>query len=221
MKSDLITNVSHDLKTPLTSIINYVDLLKSEKIEQEPAAGYINTLQDKSVRLKQLLEDLIEASRLSSGTVEINPTSLGLSELLRQVVGEYTDKLDDKKLTVIYVGEVKSSIYADGRLMWRIMDNLFGNIIKYSLAGTRVYINYEEDDTSVNVSIKNVSAEPNSIQGKELTEKFIRGDSSRSTEGSGLGLFIAKNLTELQGGSFEVIADGDLFKVNMSFKKAE
>lgn len=221
MKSDLITNVSHDLKTPLTSIINYVDLLKSEKIEQEPAAGYINTLQDKSVRLKQLLEDLIEASRLSSGSVEINPTSLGLSELLRQVVGEYTDKLDDKKLTVIYVGEVKSSIYADGRLMWRIMDNLFGNIIKYSLAGTRVYINYEEDDTSVNVSIKNVSAEPNSIQGKELTEKFIRGDSSRSTEGSGLGLFIAKNLTELQGGSFEVIADGDLFKVNMSFKKAE
>jgi len=221
MKSDLITNVSHDLKTPLTSIINYVDLLKSENINQEPAAGYINTLQDKSVRLKQLLEDLIEASRLSSGSIEINPISLGLSELLRQVVGEYTDKLDDKKLTVIYCGEAKSPIFADGRLMWRIMDNLFGNIIKYSLAGTRVYINYEEDDERVYVSIKNVSAEPNTLQGSELTEKFIRGDSSRSTEGSGLGLFIAKNLTELQEGKFEVIADGDLFKVNMSFKKAK
>ncbi|MCQ2493070.1 MAG: HAMP domain-containing histidine kinase [Lachnospiraceae bacterium] len=220
MRSDLITNVSHDLKTPLTSIINYVDLLKSEKINQEPAAGYINTLQEKSVRLKQLLEDLIEASRLSSGSIEINPQSLGINELLRQVVGEYTDKLDDKKLTVIYCGDVSSPIYADGRLMWRIMDNLFGNIIKYSLMGTRVYINFEEAEDRVNVSIKNVSAEPNTLQGNELTEKFIRGDSSRSTEGTGLGLFIAKNLTELQGGTFEVIADGDLFKVNMSYKKA-
>lgn len=220
MRSDLITNISHDLKTPLTSIINYVDLLKSEKINEEPASGYINTLQEKSVRLKQLLEDLIEASRLSSGSIEINPQSLGINELLHQVVGEYTDKLDEKKLTVIYCGEASAPIYADGRLMWRIMDNLFGNIIKYSLIGTRVYVDFEENETHVHVSIKNVSAEPNNLQGKELTEKFIRGDSSRSTEGSGLGLFIAKNLTELQEGTFEVIADGDLFKVNMSFKKA-
>lgn len=219
MKSDLITNVSHDLKTPLTSIINYVDLLKNENITAKPAADYIVTLEEKAVKLKQLLEDLIEASRLSSGNIEVNFASIGIAELLRQVVGEYSDRFDEQKLTVIFDGETDAHISADGRLMWRIMDNLFGNIIKYALKGTRVYVSFIEDDTSIGVSIKNISASPNMIQGKELTEKFIRGDSSRSTEGSGLGLFIAKSLTEVQNGVFEVVADGDLFKVNMIFKK--
>lgn len=219
MKSDLITNVSHDLKTPLTSIINYVNLLKDENITKEPAAGYIKTLDEKSVRLKMLLEDLIEASKLSSGNIEVNFAKIGINELLRQVVGEYSDKLDELKLTVIFDGETDKKIMADGRLMWRIMDNLFGNIIKYSLPGTRVYISLTESDTKVNISIKNVSAIQNTVQGSELTEKFIRGDSSRSTEGSGLGLFIAKSLTEVQKGEFSVVADGDLFKANLTFDK--
>lgn len=219
MKSDLITNVSHDLKTPLTSIINYVDLLKGEKIIEEPAAGYIRTLDEKSRRLKLLLEDLIEASKLSSGNIEVNFTEIGISELLHQVVGEYSDKLDELKLTVIFDGDTNRKIMADGRLMWRIMDNLFGNIIKYSLPGTRVYISFTENDSKVCISVKNVSAVQNTVQGAELTEKFIRGDSSRSTEGSGLGLFIAKSLTEVQKGEFNVIADGDLFKANLTFEK--
>ncbi|MBR1861000.1 MAG: HAMP domain-containing histidine kinase [Lachnospiraceae bacterium] len=221
MKSDLITNVSHDLKTPLTSIINYVNLLQDENITQEPAAGYIKTLDDKSRRLKQLLIDLIDASRLSSGTTEVDLSVLKITELLHQIIAEFSDKLENAGLEPVFDGESGAYILADGRHMWRLMDNLFENVCKYSLKGTRVYISVKELEGSNNgkilISIKNVSARPNTLQGNELTEKFIRGDASRSTEGSGLGLYIAKSLTELQKGTFEVIADGDLFKVDITF----
>ena len=229
MKSDLITNVSHDLKTPLTSIINYVNLLEDENITQEPAAGYIRTLDEKATRLKQLLMDLIDASRLSSGTTEVNLQQIRISELINQIVAEFSDKLAERNLTVIFDGRSDSCIMADGRHMWRLMDNLFENVCKYSLIGTRVYVEvkditasgeYASDEQSKDkllISIKNVSATPNKMQGNELTERFIRGDSSRTSEGSGLGLYIAKSLTELQGGSFEIIADGDLFKATMIF----
>ncbi len=229
MKSDLITNVSHDLKTPLTSIINYVNLLEDENITQEPAAGYIRTLDEKSKRLKQLLMDLIDASRLSSGTTEVNLQRIRITELINQIVAEFSDKLAERNLTVIFDGKSESFIMADGRHMWRLMDNLFENVCKYSLIGTRVYVEVrdfssaqdpavgEQTKDKLLISIKNVSATPNKIQGSELTERFIRGDSSRSSEGSGLGLYIAKSLTELQGGSFEIVADGDLFKATMIF----
>ncbi len=226
MKSDLITNVSHDLKTPLTSIINYVNLLKDENITQQPAAGYINTLEDKSIRLKQLLVDLIDASRLSSGTTEVDFQEIRITELFNQIIAEFADKLDMAGLDVIFDGESKAYISADGRHMWRLMDNLLENVCKYSLKGTRVYFSVREFNSvgeagaapdKILISIKNVSATPNTVQGNELTERFIRGDSSRSSEGSGLGLYIAKSLTELQNGTFEVIADGDLFKVDIVF----
>ncbi len=229
MKSDLITNVSHDLKTPLTSIINYVNLLEDENITQEPAAGYIKTLDEKAKRLKQLLIDLIDASRLSSGTTEVNLQKIRVSELVNQIVAEFSDKLAERNLSVIFDGKSESYIMADGRHMWRLMDNLFENVCKYSLMGTRVYVEvrdfssagdgdqYDGVKDKLLISIKNVSATPNKMQGSELTERFIRGDSSRTSEGSGLGLYIAKSLTELQGGTFEIIADGDLFKATMIF----
>jgi signal transduction histidine kinase len=228
-KAELITNVSHDIKTPLTSIINYVNLLEDENITQEPAAGYIRTLDDKAKRLKQLLIDLIDASRLSSGTTEVNLQKIRVSELVNQIVAEFSDKLAERNLSVIFDGKSESYIMADGRHMWRLMDNLFENVCKYSLRGTRVYVEVR-DFSSVSegtqndgvkdkllISIKNISATPNKMQGSELTERFIRGDSSRTSEGSGLGLYIAKSLTELQGGTFEIIADGDLFKATMIF----
>ncbi|MCR4616868.1 MAG: HAMP domain-containing histidine kinase [Lachnospiraceae bacterium] len=225
MKSDLITNVSHDLKTPLTSIINYVNLLKDENITEEPAADYIKTLEEKSTRLKQLLIDLIDASRLSSGTTEVNYSDIRITELLHQIIAEFSDKLEEAGLSVVFDGETKANIRADGRHMWRLMDNLFENVCKYSLSGTRVYVAVREIKSDNNlsnadkilISIKNVSAAPNNLQGSELTERFIRGDASRSSEGSGLGLYIAKSLTELQNGTFEVIADGDLFRVDIVF----
>ncbi len=225
MKSDLITNVSHDLKTPLTSIINYVNLLKDENITQQPAAGYINTLEEKSIRLKQLLVDLIDASRLSSGNTDVNFSDIKITELLHQIIAEFADKLEMAGLDVVFDGESDAYISADGRHMWRLMDNLLENVCKYSLKGTRVYVSVRElplenEQTGAGkicISIKNVSATPNTVQGNELTERFIRGDSSRSSEGSGLGLYIAKSLTELQNGNLEVIADGDLFKVDITF----
>jgi signal transduction histidine kinase len=226
MKSDLITNVSHDLKTPLTSIINYVNLLKDENIDKEPAAGYIRTLEEKSNRLKQLLTDLVDASRLSSGTTEVSLTKIRITELLHQIVAEFSDKFEDAGLEVVFDGEVNGYIMADGRHMWRLMDNLLENVCKYSMRGTRVYVSVKDFDSEEGkrkllISIKNVSATPNTVQGSELTERFIRGDASRSSEGSGLGLYIAKSLAELQNGKFEVIADGDLFKVDIVFDLLE
>lgn len=218
MKTDLITNVSHDIKTPLTSIINYVDLLKRLKIEEEPARGYIAILDGKAQRLKQLTDDLVEASKISSGNIELTLEKLNLTELLNQSIGEFSEKLEEKSLQVVFEEDDKPAyIYADSRRMWRVVENLFNNICKYALEGTRVYIDMETENGRVEASVKNISKQQMNIKPDELTERFIRGDSSRSTEGSGLGLSIAKNLVQAQGGSFEIMLDGDLFKIVFGF----
>ena len=218
MKTDLITNVSHDIKTPLTSIISYVDLLKRLKIEDEPAKSYIAILDSKSQRLKQLTDDLVEASKISSGNIELQKELLNLTELLNQSIGEFSEKLEEKKLQVIFEGqEVLAYIFADSRRMWRVIENLFNNICKYALEGTRVYLDLWIEDSRVKLSMKNISERQMNIRADELTERFIRGDESRTTEGSGLGLSIAKSLIEVQGGEFIIYLDGDLFKVEISF----
>jgi len=218
MKSDLITNVSHDIKTPLTSIISYVDLLKRLKIEEEPAKSYISVLDSKSQRLKQLTDDLVEASKISSGNIELKKEQLNIVELLNQSIGEFSEKLEEKQLSVVFDGSDKEAyIYADSRRMWRVIENLFNNIYKYALAGTRVYINLTNLQGRVELSLKNISERQMNIHGDELTERFIRGDESRTTEGSGLGLSIAKSLIEVQGGTFIIYLDGDLFKVVIVF----
>lgn len=218
MKTDLITNVSHDIKTPLTSIINYVDLLKRLKIEEEPAKGYIDILDGKAQRLKQLTDDLVEASKLSSGNIELNKEKLDLAELINQSIGEFSERLDEKGLSLVFEkGDTPSFIFADSSRMWRVMENLFNNIGKYAMEGTRVYIDILNEQGRVRATVKNISKQKMSIRPEELTERFIRGDSSRSTEGSGLGLFIAQSLVQAQGGTFEIVIDGDLFKVMLSF----
>jgi len=218
MKTDLITNVSHDIKTPLTSIINYVDLLKRLKIEEEPAKGYIDILDGKAHRLKQLTDDLVEASKISSGNIELNREKLNLAELLKQSIGEFSERLEEKGLQIIFEqGDKPAYIYADSRRMWRVAENLFNNICKYALDGTRVYIDIELENGRIEASVKNISKQQMNIRPDELTERFIRGDSSRSTEGSGLGLSIAKSLVQVQGGSFEIMLDGDLFKIVIGF----
>lgn len=218
MKTDLITNVSHDIKTPLTSIINYVDLLKREKIQTEPVRSYIEVLESKSQRLKQLTDDLVEASKISSGNIVLIREKLNLSELVNQSIGEFSEKLDAKNLMVIFnQPEAPAYIFADSRRMWRVVENLFNNICKYAMPGTRIYIDMNEVNDQIDVSIKNISELPLNISPDELTERFIRGDVSRTTEGSGLGLSIAKSLTEVQGGSFQIFLDGDLFKVVLKF----
>ena len=214
MKTDLITNVSHDLKTPLTSIINYVDLLKQEEIDNDNANNYIGILEDKSYRLKQLIEDLIEASKASSGNIIINKEEVNLNELVNQASGEYEDKAQEANLEVRISSEKeKSLIYADGKYMWRIIENLISNAIKYSMPGSRIYIDIEESNGYGRLIVKNMSAYPLDIDPEELTDRFIRADKSRTSEGSGLGLSIAESLTAIQGGKFEIEIDGDLFKV--------
>lgn len=225
LKADLITNVSHDIKTPLTSIINYVDLLKREKIETQPVKGYIEVLDAKSQRLKQLTDDLVEASKISSGNIVLNIERIDLVELLKQSVGEFSEKFEQKNLTVLEnYGKHPHMINADSRRMWRVIENLFSNICKYALEGTRIYIdimrNRFEGNGQILLSIKNISAQPLNISPEELTERFIRGDESRTTEGSGLGLSIAKSLVEAQGGALNIILDGDLFKVIILFDEA-
>jgi signal transduction histidine kinase len=219
LKSDLITNVSHDLKTPLTSIINYVDLLKRSNIQDPQARNYVEILVGKSQRLKDLTDDLVEASKISSGNITLNMEVLNLGELLKQTIGELSEKLEAAKLSMVAeIDEKPCLIYADSRRMWRVMENLFNNICKYAMEGTRVYaeVNVVEDSKVV-MKIKNVSRAQMNIHADELTERFIRGDSSRSTEGSGLGLYIAKSLTNVLGGNFEIQLDADLFKVKMEF----
>ncbi len=218
LKTDLITNVSHDIKTPLTSIISYVDLLKRLKIEEEPAKSYIGILDAKAQRLKQLTDDLVEASKISSGNIELNREKLNLTELLNQSIGEFSERLEERKLQVVYEqAEQAAYIYADSRRMWRVSENLFNNICKYALEGTRVYIDVTVEDGKVRAEVKNISRQQMNIRPDELTERFIRGDSSRSTEGSGLGLSIAKSLVQAQGGLFEIVLDGDLFKIVLEF----
>jgi len=217
MKTDLITNVSHDLKTPLTSIINYVDLLKQENLENEKATGYVNILEEKSSRLKQLIEDLVEASKASSGNLAIIGEKVNLQELIMQAGGEYEEKIQQAQLDLhIHAGDETISVRADGRHMWRIAENLLSNAIKYSMPHTRVYIDTNSEEGYGSFTIKNISAFPLNISPEQLTERFVRGDESRSTEGSGLGLSIAQSLTALQGGKFQLEIDGDLFKVTVA-----
>ena len=226
LKADLITNVSHDIKTPLTSIINYVDLLKRENIEDEKVKEYIAVLDAKSQRLKQLTDDLVEASKISSGNIVLHFERIDLIELLHQSIGEFSEKFESRGLTpVLRTQNGSAYIEADSRRIFRVIENLFGNVFKYALPGTRVYIDVEEKNsesgTLVCVSVKNISENPVSVSGDELTERFIRGDESRTTEGSGLGLSIAKNLTTAMKGQMEVQVDGDLFKVVLKFPKLE
>lgn len=221
-KAELITNVSHDLKTPLTSIINYVDLLKRENIQDEKIRGYIDILDAKSQRLKQLTDDLIEASKVSTGNVELHMSRLQVQQLLQQACGEFEDKLAQKGLvTVLNQTGEPVVITADGKQLWRIFENLLNNICKYAMPGTRVYIDLNLVDKKAVLTFKNMSEYPLNISADELTERFTRGDASRSTQGSGLGLSIAKNLTQLQGGQFEIYLDGDLFKVTLTFPALE
>lgn len=227
LKADLITNVSHDIKTPLTSIINYVDLIKRENIDDPKIKEYIEVLDSKSQRLKQLTDDLVEASKISSGNIVLQFDKINLVELLNQTIGEFSEKFEQKNLIPVMRAN-KSGIYieADSRRIWRVIENLFNNILKYALQGTRVYVDIEELKEEkgigqVALSIKNISANPIKVNSDELTERFIRGDESRTTEGSGLGLSIAKNLTEAMKGKFEITVDGDLFKVILTFPLLE
>lgn len=218
MKADLITNVSHDLKTPLTSIINYVDLLKREKIENPKAQEYLKVLDQKSQRLKQLTEDLVEASRASSGNVTLDIQKIDLKELLMQTSGEFEEKFAAKGLKLMsHYPDYPLYVEADGRRLWRIIENLYRNVEKYAMPGTRVYLDVDCDGHVAALSMKNISEQPLNISPEELMERFTRGDESRTTEGSGLGLSIAKDLTELQGGTFQIFLDGDLFKVVVAF----
>lgn len=225
MKADLITNVSHDIKTPLTSIINYVDLIKREKVDNERIRSYIQVLDEKSQRLKQLTDDLVEASKISSGNINLHFERINVIELLNQTIGEFSEKFDEKSLTIVMnVNAPGTVIEADSRSIWRVMENLFNNIYKYALEGTRVYIAINslsekegQRQELIEISIKNISEKELNCNPEELTERFIRGDESRTTEGSGLGLSIAKNLTEAQHGTFEILLDGDLFKVILTF----
>jgi len=217
MKSELITNVSHDLKTPLTSIINYVDLLKKEDIGNERAKEYVEVLDRKSQRLKKLTEDLVEASKASTGTLTVQLERLGVVQLATQALAEYEEKFRSASLTPVpSLPEREIYVSADGKHLWRVLDNLMGNCVKYAMPGTRVYFDVLAWDGSVTISIKNISAQQLNIPADALLERFVRGDESRTSEGSGLGLSIARSLTELQGGTFRLDVDGDLFKAVVS-----
>lgn len=219
LKTELITNVSHDIKTPLTSIINYVDLIKKENIDNDKLKEYVDILDSKSQRLKKLTEDLVEASKASSGNVSLNLEEIGLIELLNQLIGEYKDKFEEKNLEVVTnLSKVNVKVKADSRYLYRVIDNLFGNISKYALEGSRVYIETEIMEAGrVKVILKNISKDKLNISEEELMQRFVRGDKSRTTEGSGLGLAIARSLTELQKGTLNCKIDGDLFKVEVEF----
>ena len=220
LKTELITNVSHDIKTPLTSIINYVDLLKNEKMPNEKSKEYLKILENKSYRLKRLIEDLVEASKASSGNIKLNIEKINIKELINQVSGEFEEKFNKKNLIeVITTQEEDIIINADSRYMYRIFENIYSNISKYALENTRVYVDVKTSKDKVNIQIKNVSKEKLNITKEELMQRFVRGDSSRNTEGSGLGLSIASSLTKLQKGEFNIYLDGDLFKIILEFKK--
>lgn len=212
MKSELITNVSHDIKTPLTSIINYVDLLKKEEIDNETANGYIEVLDRQSARLKKLIQDLIDASKASTGNMDVNLEKTDINVMINQVLGEFEEKLSGVDIKAIVKSEAEVYALADGRLLWRVFENLITNIIKYGQPHSRAYIDVATGDTYVSITVKNISKDELNISGEELMERFVRGDSSRNTDGSGLGLSIAKSLMELQNGKMEIIVDGDLFK---------
>jgi signal transduction histidine kinase len=216
MKTELITNVSHDLKTPLTSIITYVDLLKKEGLDSENAPKYLEILDVKSLRLKTLTEDLFDAAKASSGNIAVNMEQLDLVSLIKQGFGELEDKVKASGLDFImsFSGE-KMLVKADGKLLWRVVDNLLTNVFKYAMPSSRVYVSVFTENNFAGIVIKNISAFPLNIPADELMERFKRGDESRNSDGAGLGLAIAKSLMELQGGKLTVEIDGDLFKATI------
>jgi len=211
LKTELITNVSHDIKTPLTSIVNYVDLLQKPHTEAE-GIQYLEVLDRQSKRLKKLTENLVEASKASTGNMAVNLEPTSVMELINQAVEEYRDRLEAGKLEIVVSQRGDLSILADGKLMWRMMDNLLNNVVKYALPGTRVYVTAQKEESHVVLAVKNISRDPLNVDADELMERFVRGDSSRHTEGSGLGLNIVQSLTKLQNGQFSLVVDGDFFK---------
>ena len=217
MKAELVTNVSHDIKTPLTSIINYVDLLQKAK-SQEEAESYLEVLERQSQRLKKLIEDLMEMSKASTGNMVVELKPLDAVEAVNQALGEFSEKLEQAQLTpVITKSQEAIMVLADGRLTWRVLSNLLGNAVKYAMPGTRLYIGLLQTETDVQISLKNISREQLNVNSEELMERFVRGDASRNTEGSGLGLNIARSLMELQAGQLQLLVDGDLFKATLIF----
>lgn len=220
LKTDLITNVSHDIKTPLTSIINYIDLLKRENFTDPKVQGYLDVLESKAQRLKTLTEDVVEASKVSSGNVNLQYMNIDLAEMIQQTSGEFSEKFEQRKLKeVLSLPEEPAIIRADGQRMWRVIENIYNNAAKYAMEGTRIYGDLKVKETTVVFTLKNISEQPLNISADELTERFIRGDISRSTEGSGLGLSIAKSITELMHGTFEIYLDGDLFRVTITMPR--
>ena len=221
LKTELITNVSHDIKTPLTSIVNYVDLLqKPHTPEQE--SEYLEVLDRQSKRLKKLTEDLVEASKASTGNMNVNIVRTNTREIIEQSLAEYGRRMEQGNLTVIVnIPDEPPHAMADGRLLWRVLDNLFNNVVKYALPGTRVYITSELDGGEAVISVKNISRDPLNVSAEELMERFVRGDASRHTEGSGLGLNIAQSLVNLMHGKFSLSVDGDLFKAEIRLPKAK
>lgn len=227
MKTELISNVSHDLKTPLTSMVSYVDLLKTEGLDSPNAPSYLEIIDEKTQRLRILTEDLFEAAKASSGAIPVNMESIDLAALVSQSLGEMGEKLSAKGLDVIVKNEIEDSsahgvgVMADGQLLWRVIENLLSNVSKYALEGSRVYVNISSpEDSKVLLEIKNISASELNISAEELMERFTRGDESRNTEGSGLGLAIAKDLTRLMKGQFKLTVDGDLFKAGVLLERA-
>ena len=227
LKTELISNVSHDLKTPLTSMVSYVDLLKTEGLDSPNAPSYLEIIDEKTQRLRVLTEDLFEAAKASSGAIPVNMESIDLAALVSQSLGEMGEKLSAKGLDVIVKNEIEDSsahgvgVMADGQLLWRVIENLLSNVSKYALEGSRVYVNISSpEDSKVLLEIKNISASELNISAEELMERFTRGDESRNTEGSGLGLAIAKDLTRLMKGQFKLTVDGDLFKAGVLLERA-
>lgn len=221
MKTELITNVSHDIKTPLTSIINYVDLLQKPHTEAEETQ-YLEVLSRQSVQLKKLIDDLMDMSKATTGNMAVELARVDAAEAVNQALGEFTDRLSAADLTVVYYPPAEAVyMLCDGKLTWRVLNNLLSNTVKYAQPGTRVYAELRRKEQQVQISLKNISREQLNVTADELMERFVRGDASRNTEGSGLGLNIAQSLMQLQGGKLELTVDGDLFKVTLTFPAAE
>ena len=221
-KAELITNVSHDLKTPLTAIITYVNLLKQENLTKEERESYVEVLDQKSMRLKSLIEDLFEVTKANSGSISLHMTEVDVVSLLKQVHLELSDKIAESDIEFRFqLPEEKVILTLDGQKTYRIFENLMVNILKYAMPGTRAYLEIRPEETGVTVSMRNVSARELSVSPEELTERFVRGDESRNTDGSGLGLAIARAFVEAQGGTMSVRVEDDVFKVTLFWKYPE
>ncbi len=220
-RSELITNISHDIKTPLTSIVNYVDLLRRADTSAQETEEYLDILKTQSAKLKKLLESLIEVSKLTAGDVSVQMETLDVPMFIGQTVSEFSDRLESRELEVVTrFAEPEMCIRADGDKLWRVFENLMGNILKYARTGTRVYIDVSRENDRVRIAFKNISADPIRVSGEELTHRFTRGDTSRHADGYGLGLSIAEGLAQIQNGTMEVTVDGDLFRVDLTFEAA-